>query len=147
MEEKKIKKVIVVFEDEAPFLYEAKDEDDRKSAMPIYSALQCAARDGGFSALVLAHKTRRSMGSNGAYGNTDDCFQLMSSTLSDICIKASRAPSAAMNRIVTVAKKLLLGEMLEEAIKKLGKVKSASEEKEVFIHVLKLLAEEEPSQR
>ncbi len=147
MEEKKIKKVIVVFEDEEPFLYEAKDEDDRKSAMLIYSALQDAVRDGGLSAFFLAYKTRRSMGSNGAYGNANDCFQLMSCTLSDICFKASSVPSAAMDSIVTVAKKLLLGEMLEEAIKKLGKVKSASEEKEVFIHVLKLLAEEEPSQK
>lgn len=147
MEEKKIKKVIVVFEDEAPLLYEAKDEDDRKAAMLIYSALQCAARDGGFSALVLAHKTRRSMESNGAYGNTDDCFQMMSCTLSDMCFKASSAPSAAMDSIVTVAKKLLLVEMLEEAIKKFGKVKSASEKKELFVRVLKLLAEEEPSQK
>jgi len=89
MEEKKIKKVIVVFEDEEPFLYEAKDEDDRKSAMLIYSALQDAVRDGGLSAFFLAYKTRRSMGSNGAYGNANDCFQLMSCTLSDICFKAS----------------------------------------------------------
>ncbi|MCC8184983.1 hypothetical protein [Cloacibacillus porcorum] len=147
MEDKKIKKVIVVFEDEAPFIYEAKDEDDRKAAKLIYSALQDAARDGSFSAFVLAYKTLCSKGGNGAYGNTDDCFQMMSYTLSDMCFKASSAPSAAMDSIVTVAKKLLLGEMLEEAIKKLEKVKSASEKKELFVRVLKLLAEEEPSQK
>lgn len=72
---------------------------------------------------------------------------LMSCTLSDICFKASSVPSAAMDSIVTVARKLLLGEMLKETMKKLEKVKTASEKKELFVRVLKLLAEEEPSQK
>ncbi|WP_288334608.1 hypothetical protein [uncultured Cloacibacillus sp.] len=114
MEEKKIKKVIVVFEDEAPFIYEVMGTDcDCDAAKTIHLALRSAQIEKGFTGIVLAYSTPTSIG-NGACGDTQDCLDTIVQALVDLCFSSGN-PAVALDIIEKSTKKLFAQKLLSKA--------------------------------
>lgn len=115
MEEKKIKKIICVFEDETPFVYEVSTNCDRGAAEIIRRALKSAQIDEkkGFTGIVLASTTHTSI-SNGASGNTHDCLDAIAMALVDLCCSSGN-PVAAVDIIEKSTKKLFAEKLLSQA--------------------------------
>ena len=88
MAEKKVKKIICVFEEEAPFIYEVRKDNphDVAATQSIYEMLQAAnAAPDGFDNFVMACKAGDNL-NNCIIGTCYNCLILMADALTDLFV-------------------------------------------------------------
>lgn len=147
MEEKKIKKIICVFEEnEAPFVYEVRnaEDGDRNAAKIIHSSLRMADKNPeGFDCCVMMSAAGEGNDIS-FYGKCSNCLALMADTLSDIYVtKESPSESAAIRAdFEKVTRSLTRLKMLQKFIGKSSLVGCVE-----ISGIHDFLTKEEPSQK